>query len=119
VLFPLRLTPQQTTAASPMPGQMVAAGESGKLLMAVFLVVLITAVCTYLWRRPARDLGTALLQMTVIWTMIFSLAPSTRYGYFIYPLLTLGLHRLVASRGAGPRFVRSPRPPAPSSVEIR
>jgi hypothetical protein len=115
VLFPLRLTPQQTTAASPMPGQMIATGGSGKLLMTVFLVLLITAVCTYLWRRPARDIGTALLQMTAIWTLIFSLAPSTRYGYFIYPLLTLGLRRLVpgrsrtAQRGGGPVGVAAGR----------
>ncbi|MEU4624750.1 glycosyltransferase 87 family protein [Actinoplanes sp. NPDC023801] len=108
VLFPLRLTPQQTTAASPMPGQMVATGESGKLLMTVFLVLLITAVCACLWRRPARDIDTALLQMTVIWTLIFSLAPSTRYGYFIYPLLTLGLHRLIRARG--PERVPGGRP---------
>jgi hypothetical protein len=105
ILFPLRLTPQQTTAASPMPGQMVAAGESGKLLMTVFLVLLIAAVCAYLWRRPARDVGAALLQMTVIWTLIFSLAPSTRFGYFIYPLLTLGLYRLVTARAQRPADV--------------
>ncbi|MDR6319580.1 glycosyltransferase 87 family protein [Actinoplanes couchii] len=102
ILFPLRLTPQQTTAASPMPGQMVATGESGKLLMTIFLVIMMATVCVYLWRRPARDVATALLQVTAIWTLIFSLAPSTRYGYFIYPLLTLGLHRIVKAHHPAP-----------------
>lgn len=98
VLFPLRLTPQQTTAASPMPGQVVATAESGgRLLMAVFLVILMTAVCAYLWRRPARDVPAAVLQMAVIWSLVFSLAPSTRFGYFIYPLLAQGLRTLLPS----------------------
>jgi hypothetical protein len=96
VLFPLRLTPQQTTAASPMPGQVVAASEStGKVLIIALLVTLMTAVTVYLWRRPARDVSAAVLQTVVIWTLIFSLAPSTRFGYFVYPLLFLGLRNLL------------------------
>jgi hypothetical protein len=96
ILFPLRFTRQQTTAASPMPGQVVATAEaSGKLLMTVLLVAVMGAVCVYLWRRPAPDVSTAVLQMVVIWSLIFTLAPSTRYGYFIYPLLMLALRNLL------------------------
>ncbi|WP_051800100.1 glycosyltransferase family 87 protein [Catenuloplanes japonicus] len=101
VLFPLRLTPQQTTAASPMPGQVVATGESGgKVMMIAFLLVLMAGICVYLWRRPARDVPAAVLQMAVIWTLVFSLAPSTRFGYFVYPLVVLGLRPSVRS-GSG------------------
>ncbi|MDP9794262.1 hypothetical protein J2S43_002774 [Catenuloplanes nepalensis] len=109
VMFPLRLTSQQTTAASPMPGQVVAAdGSAGKLLMIGLLAVVMAAVCAYLWRRPARDLPTAVLQMTVIWSLIFTLAPSTRYGYFVYPLLMLGLRNLLRDRNL-PHRVAAPR----------
>jgi hypothetical protein len=74
----------------------VAASEStGKVLIIALLVTLMTAVTVYLWRRPARDVSAAVLQTVVIWTLIFSLAPSTRFGYFVYPLLFLGLRNLL------------------------
>ncbi|MEV4637917.1 glycosyltransferase 87 family protein [Actinoplanes sp. NPDC049548] len=98
VLFPLRFTPQKTTAASPLPGHVIATSEStGATLMTAFLVILVAAACVHLWRHPARDVRTAVLQMAVLWTLIFSLAPAARYGYFIYPLLLLGLRNLLAA----------------------
>ncbi|GAB7038996.1 hypothetical protein JCM9533A_28460 [Catenuloplanes niger JCM 9533] len=96
IMFPLRLTSQQTTAASPMPGQVVATdGSGGKLLMIGLLAAALVGVCAHLWRRPPRDLPAAVLRMTVIWSLIFTLAPSTRFGYFVYPLLMLGLRNVL------------------------
>ncbi|MDQ0363805.1 glycosyltransferase 87 family protein [Catenuloplanes indicus] len=117
VMFPLRLTAQQTTAASPMPGQVVAAdGSGGRLLMIGLLAAAMAAAVAYLWRRPARTAPAAVMQMAVIWSLIFTLAPSTRYGYFVYPLLMLGLRNMFRDRGPSREQRDEPRPAHATSI---
>jgi hypothetical protein len=91
VLFPLGLTKHQTPAASPLPGHLLAmTGSAGHwvavgLLLAAGLGFAISLIV----RPPADARGTA-LRIAIGLTVMFTLAPATRWGYFVYPIGLIG-----------------------------
>jgi phosphatidylinositol alpha-1,6-mannosyltransferase len=91
VLYPLGLTRHLTPAASPLPGHLLAAtGTAGHWAAICLLLVAGLAVAAWiLLRRPADDRAAA-WRLAAGLSVMFILAPATRWGYFAYPLGLLG-----------------------------
>ena len=91
VLYPLGLTRHLTSAASPLPGHLLAAtGTAGHWAAICLLLVAGLAVAAWiLLRRPADDRAVAWRLAAGLCVMVV-LAPATRWGYFAYPLGLLG-----------------------------
>ena len=102
MLFPLGLTAARTRAASPLPGHLLATlGPAGRLAALSLLLAAGLAVAASLLIRPPADPPTAARRLAVALTLLFTLSPATRFGYFQLP------HR--AARLAGHRARRAPR----------
>jgi len=91
VLYPLGLTRHLTPAASPLPGHLLAAtGTAGHWAAICLLLAAGLAVAAWiLIRRPAGDRAAA-WRLAAGLSVMFILAPATRWGYFAYPLGLLG-----------------------------
>ena len=91
VLYPLGLTRHLTPAASPLPGDLLAAtGTAGHWAAITLLLAAGLAVAAWiLIRRPADDRAVA-WHLAAGLCVMFILAPATRWGYFAYPLGLLG-----------------------------
>ena len=115
VLFPLGLTPARSPATSPLPGHLLAAtGPAGHaaaigLLAAALLVIVVSLII-----RPPAGAGPATRRLAVGLALLFTLAPSTRWGYFLYPLGLIGW--LALARARRPETVVTSEP-EPSTVE--
>lgn len=110
VKFPLGLAGVVSAAASPLPGHLIAeTGRIGHTLVIGVLVLAGLAIAASLVFRPPRTVPRAMWVLAGSMTLMFLLAPSTRFGYFIYPL-TLVIWTLVAMAG------RSRTEPDPSTV---
>lgn len=97
--FPLGLAHVVSAAASPLPGHLIAAtGPVGHTAVIVALVLAGLVVAVSLVSRPPRTVPGSMSLLAAAMTLMFMLAPSTRYGYFIYPL-TLVIWLLVAIAG--------------------
>jgi hypothetical protein len=116
ILFPLGLASVKSQAASPLLGHALAAtGVVGHTIVVILLVGSGLAIAVSLVIRPPRDVPAATWRLVIGLTAMFVLAPSTRFGYFIYPAaLVLWLYVAQAGRapvapepGEGP----SPGPP--------
>ncbi len=91
VLFPLGLTKQKTPAASPLPGHLLAdTGIAGHWAAVGLLGVAGVAFVVWLIARPPRDTRAAAWRLAVGLTAMFTLAPATRWGYFVYPIGLVG-----------------------------
>lgn len=89
--FPLGLTKHKTPAASPLPGHLIAGlGTVGHYAAMVLMVVAAVAFTAWILLRPPRDARDAAGRLAVGYTAMFVLDPSTRFGYFVYPLALLG-----------------------------
>jgi phosphatidylinositol alpha-1,6-mannosyltransferase len=87
VVFPLGLTRVKTQAASPLPGHLIAStGIAGHWIAIALLLLGGLAIAASLVIRPPRDVPSATWRLIIGLTMMFSLAPATRFGYFMYPL---------------------------------
>lgn len=87
IMFPLGLTRARSGAASPLPGVLLAStGHAGKLAAAGLLVTALAGVAVWLARRPPATVAAATWRIIVTLVLLFLLAPSTRVGYFTYPL---------------------------------
>jgi hypothetical protein len=127
ILFPLGLASVKSQAASPLLGHALAAtGVVGHTIVVILLVGSGLAIAVSLVIRPPRDVPAATMRLVIGLTAMFVLAPSTRFGYFIYPAaLMLWLYVAKAGRtpvppepGEGPSPGPSPGPPgipAPAS----
>ena len=104
VAYPLGLAHHETPAASPLPGHLLAStGSAGGWPP--------SACCWWpAWRsrcpwcrRPPRDARSAALRLALGLTLLFTLAPAARFGYFSYPAALLGWLALTgqARPGAG------------------
>jgi hypothetical protein len=99
VEFPLGLEHIVSAAASPLPGYLIAqTGHAGHTIVVALLAVAGVAVAASLVFRPPRTVPRAMGLLIGAMTLMFLLAPSTRYGYFIYPL-SLVIWLLVAMAG--------------------
>jgi hypothetical protein len=116
ILFPLGLAHVTSQAVSPLPGHLIAqTGHLGHTVVVVALAAVGLAVAVSLVFRPPRTVPRAVVLLAGALTLMFVLAPSTRFGYFIYPA-TLAVWLLAAVAGrSGRRDVDfTPDPGAPS-----
>jgi hypothetical protein len=109
VSFPLGLASVKSGAVSPLPGVLLSqSGHAGHLAAIALLALAGLGVVVSLVIRPPRSVPSATWRLIVALVLMFTLAPSTRFGYYIYPLgLWIWLwvsHRAAAYRpqaGAG------------------
>jgi hypothetical protein len=90
IKFPLGLAGIRSDAASPLPGHVLAdTGHTGHLIAVALLVLASLAIGASLVLRPPRTVPSAVWRLAIALTLMFLLAPATRFGYFIYPLSLL------------------------------
>lgn len=88
--FPLGLAHVTSAAASPLPGHLLAqTGHTGHTIVVGLLVAVVLGVGVSLLVRPPRTVPSATVRLVVALTLMFVIAPSTRFGYFIYPAALL------------------------------
>ena len=86
ILFPLGLADVRSAAASPLPGHVLAdTGPLGHLVAVGLLVLAGAAIAVSLVVRPPKTVPAAVWRLIIGLTLMFLLAPATRFGYFIYP----------------------------------
>jgi hypothetical protein len=86
IAFPLGLTRAKSPAASPLPGHLLAAtGAVGHLVVIMLLAATAVALGVLLTARPPRTAAAAAGYLALALTGLFTLAPATRWGYFVYP----------------------------------
>jgi Glycosyltransferase family 87 len=91
IAYPLGLAHHLTPAASPLPGHLLAStGTPGRLAALGLLLAAAAAVAMSLVLRPPRDARAAAVRLALGLTMLFTLAPNARFGYFAYPAALLG-----------------------------
>jgi glycosyl transferase family 87 len=114
IKFPLGLAHVTSQASSPLPGHLIAGtGSVGHAIVVVLLALAGVAVAASLVVRPPRTVPRAVLLLAGAMTLMFVLAPSTRFGYLIYPsTLALWLLAVVAGRTLRGEAV-TPDPDAP------
>jgi len=99
ILFPLGLASVKSQAASPLLGHALAqTGALGHMIVVIALIGSGVAIAVSLVIRPPRDVPAATWRLVIGLSAMFVLAPSTRFGYFIYPA-ALVLWLLVAQAG--------------------
>jgi hypothetical protein len=108
ILFPLGLASVKSQADSPLLGHVLAqTGVLGHTIVVILLIGSGLAIAVSLVIRPPRDVPAATLRLVLGLSAMFVLAPSTRFGYFIYPAaMVLWLQ---ASQ-AGRKFAEHPQP---------
>jgi hypothetical protein len=108
ILFPLGLASVKSQAASPLLGHALAqTGVLGHTIVVILLIGSGVAIALSLVIRPPADVPAATLRLVIGLSAMFVLAPSTRFGYFIYPA-ALVLWLLVSR--AGRNTARHPAP---------
>jgi hypothetical protein len=86
ILFPLGLTHVKSGAASPLPGYLLAqTGHAGRLIAVGLLAFSGLALALYLIIRPPRNCRAATWWLIIGMVAMFTLAPASRFGYYIYP----------------------------------
>jgi len=104
IMFPLGLADIKSAAASPLPGHAIAqTGHAGHVIAIALLVLAGVAIAVSMVVRPPRDVPSATWRLVIGLTLMFLLAPATRFGYFIYPgALVIWLEvSLLAERQSG------------------
>jgi len=108
ILFPLGLASVKSQADSPLLGHVLAqTGVLGHTIVVILLVGTGLAIAVSLVVRPPRDVPAATIRLVLGLSAMFVLAPSTRFGYFIYPAAMV-LWLLVSQ--AGRALARRPTP---------
>jgi Glycosyltransferase family 87 len=91
VLFPLGMARYQTDAESPLPGHLLAAtGPAGRWATIGLLCVIGLVLGAWLIARPPADINAAAWRLALTLATLFTLAPASRWGYFVYPAALLG-----------------------------
>ena len=86
ILFPLGLASVKSQADSPLLGHVLAqTGVLGHTVVVMLLIGSGLAIAVSLVIRPPRDVPAATIRLVLGLSAMFVLAPSTRFGYFIYP----------------------------------
>ena len=111
ILFPLGLTHATSGAASPLPGHLLAqTGHAGHVIAVGLLAFAVLALALSLLVRPPRNCRSATWRLIIGLVLMFTLAPDSRFGYFIYPA-GLWVWLQVSSLG-GARAPSGVQPPA-------
>jgi hypothetical protein len=110
ILFPLGLASVKSQADSPLLGHLIAdTGHVGHSIVVALLIASGVGIAVSLVVRPPMDVPAAIIRLVIGLSLMFILAPSTRFGYFIYPIaLVLWLIVTVAGRRSADQ---SPAPP--------
>jgi hypothetical protein len=91
ILFPLGLTKYKTPAASPLPGHLLAmTGNAGHMAAVGLLAAAGLGFALSLIIKPPSDARGAAFRIALGLAVMFTLAPATRWGYFVYPIGLLG-----------------------------
>jgi hypothetical protein len=117
ILFPLGLASVKSQAVSPLPGHVLAdTGHTGHLIAVTLLCLAGLGVLLSLVVRPPRTVPAATWRLIIGLALMFTLAPATRFGYFMYPL---GLWAWLTVSQLGLRRSRAPAPewPSPARAE--
>ncbi len=117
IKFPLGLAHVTSAAASPLLGHIISSTwhSAGHSIVVGLLVAAAVGVALSLMFRPPRSVPCAVALLAGAMTLMFVLAPSTRFGYFIYPAtLAIWLFAVRAGRIAADRPASRDRgePPA-------
>jgi hypothetical protein len=108
--YPLGNTKYKTPAQSPLPGHLIAElGPVGHATAVALMVIAVVAFAAWILRRPPRDARDAAMRLAVGYAVLFALDPSTRFGYFTYPLALIGWLALTPARSR-------PDGPAPTAT---
>src|ERR1022692_1232956 len=87
ILFPLGLASIKSQAVSPLPGHLLAdTGHVGRMIAVAALALSGLGIIVSLIVRPPRDVPSATWRLIIGLALMFTLAPATRFGYFMYPL---------------------------------
>jgi hypothetical protein len=102
VLFPLGLSKYKTPAASPLPGHLLAStGMAGHWAAVALLVAAGLGFAVSLVVRPPDSARAAAWRLAIGLAVMFTLAPATRWGYFVYPIGLAGWLLLTRTPTAG------------------
>jgi hypothetical protein len=112
IAFPLGLASIKSAAVSPLPGRLLAeTGRIGHLVAVGLLGLAGLLMIVSLWVRPPRTVPAATWRLTIGLSLMFVLAPATRFGYFVYPVgLLAWLVISQVSWGAGAELSRAGPP---------
>jgi hypothetical protein len=106
ILFPLGLAHVKSQAVSPLPGHVLAdTGHTGHLIAVLLLCLAGLGVLVSLVVAPPRTVPSATWRLIIGLALMFTLAPATRFGYFLYPA---GLLAWLAVAQLGARLVPGP-----------
>jgi hypothetical protein len=87
VLFPLGLASIKSQATSPLPGHLLAGtGQAGHWAAVALLALACLGIVVSLAVRPPRTVPSTTWRLVIALSLLFLLAPATRFGYFLYPL---------------------------------
>jgi len=118
VLFPLGLSKYKTPAASPLPGHLLAmTGMTGHWIAVGLVAAAGLGFALSLIVRPPADVRAAAWRLAVALAVIFTLAPATRWGYFVYPIGLVGWLILTRPPAAGAVIVPADEIPAQAAEE--
>jgi len=113
VLFPLGLSAHKTPAASPLPGHLLAmTGMAGHWAAVGLLVAAGLGFAVSLIIRPPTDARAVAWRLALGLAVMFTLAPATRWGYFVYPIGLAGWMVLTRQAPGTPGEPRSIAVPA-------
>jgi 4-amino-4-deoxy-L-arabinose transferase-like glycosyltransferase len=102
ILCPLGLADIRSAAASPLPGHVLAdTGHLGHMIAIGLLVLAGAGIAASLVIRPPKTVPSAVWRLIIGLALMFTLAPATRFGYYIYPaslLLWLEISRFGQAR---------------------
>jgi hypothetical protein len=102
VLFPLGLSKYKTPAASPLPGHLLAStGMAGHWAAVALLLAAGLGFAVSLVVRPPDSARAAAWRLAIGLAVMFTLAPATRWGYFVYPIGLAGWLLLTRTPTAG------------------
>jgi 4-amino-4-deoxy-L-arabinose transferase-like glycosyltransferase len=104
ILFPLGLASIKSQAVSPLPGHLlVETGHTGHLIAVALLALACLGIVASLAIWPPRTVPAATWRLVIGLSLMFVLAPATRFGYFLYPaglLAWLGISWVGSNGGA-------------------
>lgn len=91
IKFPIGLGRAHSPAASPLPGNLIARlGPAGHDVSLALLAAAGLAMAVWLAAKPPRTSAGAAVRIAVGLAGALLLAPATRYGYLIYPIVLFG-----------------------------
>jgi hypothetical protein len=96
VLFPMGLSSVPSPAASPLPGHLLATFLPGGTAIAMTLLSLAAAaIGASLFLRPPCDALAAANRLALGLGLAILLAPATRIGYIVFPVVLVGWFRFI------------------------